>query len=368
MFQQGLDRLRAIAKAAQLDTIVLLPGHNLYYLTHIHFHLMERPFLVFIPTEGEPVAVLPALEAQQFGDTGFPGEMIAWDDRQGHHDAFVKATDMLQLDGKKIGVEGLSMRVREYLLLQQHAPNASIVDADSDLIALRISKSPEEIAKHRKAIEISEKALEHLLAELKLGMSEREVADRLVELQQLGGGEGNAFKPIVLFGARSALPHGEPGDTRLKKGDTVLIDFGTRYAGYVSDITRTFFVGEPSPQMRDLYMAVLAANTAGREAATIGISGADLDQITTQVLIDHGFADYIQHRTGHGIGIDVHEHPNISIENTKPLVLGSVFTIEPGLYIAGVGGVRIEDNVALTEDGTVSLSTFLRDLQCLDLS
>ena len=144
----------------------------------------------------------------------------------------------------------------------------------------------------------------NLLSELKLGMTEKEVSLRLSQLQRDHGGAGDSFPPTVLFGARSALPHGESGDTALQNGDTLLIDYGTYYNGYVSDITRTFFVGEPSANKCVQFMKLFWRPTlTGREAAKAGISGAELDRITTQVLRDYGQSEFIKHRTGHGIGL-----------------------------------------------------------------
>lgn len=368
MRTEGLEKLKSIAATNDLATIVLLPGHNLQYLTGVHFHLLERPFMVFFPPEGDAVVALPSLEAKQFVDTGFDGQVFAWQDAEGYESAFEQAFAALTIGNGRIGVEGLTMRFRESEIIRHFAPNATLVDADEALIALRVQKSVEEIDHHRAAVQISERALAQLLDELTLGMTEREAARRLTQLQQALGGENN-FPPIVLFGARSALPHGSPNDTQLQEGDTVLIDFGTTYHGYYSDITRTFFAGHPGDEMLKVYDAVLAANKAGRAAATAGISGAELDRITAQALIDSGYADYVVHRTGHGLGLDIHEHPNISADNDSLLEAGMVFTIEPGLYLPDVGGVRIEDDVYITDAGTAeSLSSFPREQTILKLS
>lgn len=365
----GLQKLQTIAKQAKLDVLVLLPGFNLQYLTGVHFHLLERPFMVFFPVEGAAAAILPSLEAQQFIDTGFDGQVFAWQDAEGYAGAFEQAFAVLNLATARIGVEGLTMRFRDAELIRHYAPEATLVDADEVLVALRVQKSAQEIDYHRRAVQISEQALTQLLDELEVGITERQAAQRLASLQQEYGGDGSSFPATVLFGVRSALPHGAPGDTTLQAGDIVLIDFGTRHNGYVSDISRTFFTGEPDGQMAKLYEAVRAANEAGRQAARAGISGAVLDRTTTQVLEAHGFAEYIVHRTGHGLGLDIHEHPNISAENDAPLQPGMIFTIEPGLYVPGVGGVRIEDNVVITADGGAeSLSTYSREQTILKLS
>ncbi len=365
---ERFSKLQTLLQNSVLDAVILLPGYNLQALTNVRFMLLERPFMVIIPAVGEPQTIIPHLEAQQFIETGFIGHIHAWRDADGFDDAFRAAFSQLSLDGKTVGVEGLRMRFRDILLIQQYT-NAHIVDADPILSKLRLYKSPQEIEYHRKAAQISENALAQLLTELRLGMTERQVARRLDELQVELGGESPSFPTTVLFGKRSALPHGETGDTSLQQGDTLLIDFGTHYKGYVSDITRVFFIGEPSAKMKALYHAVFTANETGRNAARAGLTGADLDAIVAEVLREHGYEEYIVHRTGHGIGLEIHEHPNISSENTTPLETGMVFTIEPGLYVPELGGVRIEDNVAIAPDGKADvLTSFPRELQVLELS
>ncbi|NDJ85089.1 MAG: aminopeptidase P family protein [Chloroflexi bacterium] len=362
-----LPHLQRLIAESDVDAIALVPGRNIQYLTEVQFLLLERPFIVFVPAQGDPAIVIPALEMQQLVETGFPGNYFAWTDADGYTSAFQQASQALDLPGKRIGVEGLTMRVREANLITEHAPGAAIIDADAVLVDLRLLKSKEEIAHLRAANAISQQALEQLLPRIKEGMTERQIARMLSQLQRDLGGENDAFGPIVLVGQRTALPHGEPGDAVLKRGDAVLIDFGTRVHGYPSDITRTFFTGEPTDRMRKVYDTVLTANENARQTARPGITGAEIDQAATQILHDEGFGEYVKHRTGHGLGLDIHEHPNISPENTRPLEPNMVFTIEPGLYLTGAFGVRIEDNVVTTQDGAESLTTFPRELTVLDI-
>lgn len=359
------DRLQELTKAAGLDLIALVPGPNMRYLTGADFHLSERPLILFVPVEGEPTIVIPFLEASKWYETSIQGQLVPWRDDEGYHGACTQATQ--QFKNKRIGVEGLRMRVLEGQLLEE-LTGQPVIDAEDILVNLRIRKDADELDRHRRAIQISEQALQQTLDALKLGMTEREIATMLSRHQRALGGGADSFSPTVLIGPRSALPHGGSGDTPLEQGTTLLIDFGTTYEGYVSDITRTFFVGEPSDKHRAVYEAVLAANTAARAAMRPGMEAGDLDVLTTNVLREHGFGDYILHRTGHGLGIDVHEHPNINKGNTRVLEEGMVFTIEPGLYIADELGVRIEDNVVVTADGGESMTSFPRELRVLEVS
>jgi Xaa-Pro dipeptidase len=166
----------------------------------------------------------------------------------------------------------------------------------------------------------------------------------------------------VLAGANSALPHGETGDYAMRDGDMVICDIGATYRGYNGDITRTFAVGKPTPQMAKVYAAVYDANRAACRAARPEVTGEQLDWIARDAITRAGFGEYFTHRTGHGLGLEIHEEPYIVQGAAEPLKPGMVFTIEPGIYIPGVGGVRIEDDLALTEDGCVVLTAFPREL------
>ena len=360
-------RLRQLAQAADLAAVAIVPGANFRYLTGVDLHLMERPSILFVPVAGEAVVILPSLEISKWQNANLPAQVIGWRDDEGYAGAFSQASQVLKLNGQRIGVEGLRMRVLEGQLLEE-ALGGQVVDADEVFTQLRIIKSPTEIEKHRQAIRISEEALQRTLDNIKLGMTEREIATMLSQFQTDLGGEGNSFAPIVLVGARSALPHGVPENTPLQQGDTLLIDFGTVKNGYVSDITRTFFVGEPSAEYRAIYEAVLTANQTGIATAKPGVTCEAVDLATSQILKDSGFADYILHRTGHGLGIDVHEFPNITQGDLRKLEAGMVFTVEPGLYLAGKLGVRIEDNVIITAKGSESLTSFPKALTVLNLS
>ena len=215
----------------------------------------------------------------------------------------------------------------------------------------------------RRAIGISERALAATLAEAAAGMSETEFRGRLVAEMLAAGADGLAFEPIVLAGGASADPHGTPSaDRRLERGKPLLVDFGAAWGGYMADITRTFFVGSASPEHRDIYEAVRAANELGRSIAAPPMTLDELDRRVTDSLRASGFADLVLTKTGHGLGLDVHEAPQVMVGNMQAMEPGMVFTIEPGLYRDGDIGVRIEDDVLVTQDGAVSLTGFDRAL------
>ncbi|MBI2717610.1 MAG: aminopeptidase P family protein [Rhizobiales bacterium] len=362
----NLAPLYAVLKRTGLNAVAVVPGANFLRVFGKDFHQMERPLVVIVPQDGEPVAVVPHLEMGSFTPLGFVGKVFTWRDEEGFRDAFLAAGAALpQLRvGARVGVEGQRMRVFDYLALQEALPGAVLIDAHGEISAIRLHKTAGEIAKLRTAIQLSEAALEATLAEVKIGMSETEIEQVLLRQLFAHGADGLSFEPIVAAGDNAARPHAKARSTyRIKPGDALLFDFGGRHGGYSADITRTFFVGQVSDHDRAFYDTVLAANAKGRAVARPGISAGDLDDAVLKILEHSQFAAFARHKTGHGLGLDIHEAPQIMRGNGQFLEPGMVFTIEPGLYRDGEAGVRIEDNVVVTETGIECLTTFPRELR-----
>lgn len=359
-YSDRIAQLRKAMAANALDAIAVIPGATFRYLTGGVFHLMERPTVLFVPRHGRPVVVLPDLEAESWVELGVDAEVLRWRDEEGYDGAFARAAQSLRLSS--IGVEGISMRVIEWNALARAFPNAAIRDVQPVTLALRVVKGDDEIALLRKAVTMGEAALAQTLADVRVGMSEREIQRLMMGnvLRQAVAGPLSA--PLVLGGANSALPHGHAGDYRLRSGDALLFDFGVGAGGYRSDITRTVFVHDVSAEDRAFYECVLAANEKGRRAARPGMSAHELDDLCRGHLEASQYAPYVVHKTGHGLGLDVHEAPQVMRGNHTLLEAGNVLTIEPGLYWPGRLGVRIEDDVLITHNGCESLSTMSRDL------
>ena len=264
---------------------------------------------------------------------------------------------------RTLAAEYYRMRLVEHALLRRALPAVGIVEAEAALTPARIVKDAAEIAAHRRAVRVTEAALAETMADVQPGMTEREIAGRLTAALLLHGGESVPIDPHVQSGPNTALPHGATSDRRVESGDFLLLDFVTTVAGYYADITRTFVVGaEPTGEQRRVYETVLAANAAGRGAARPGVTGEELDAIVRRVIDAAGYGPHFIHRTGHGLGLEVHEEPQIVAGNRTPLAPGMVFTIEPGIYLPGWGGVRIEDDVVITETGCESLTIYPREL------
>lgn len=363
MTKQGRrDKLYAIMRDAGLDVAAMIPGPNHRYLTGAEHYVLERPIVTFYRPDQSAIAVIPELEIPLFQRHPSPAELVSYTDAEGYEGAFRRALDKVDAAGKTIGVEGLHMRFFEGEIIRQCAPNAEVVDATEALARLRLIKDAEEIALLRRAIGISERALQAMFDEVEVGMSEIEAADILESHIKALGGDGLSFGTILHAGANTPLPHSGPLDYRIQHGDPLIVDFGATYEGYCADITRTVFVGEVSDDQREFYAVVQAANEAGRDAARPGVTCESVDMAARQVFIDAGYEHLIRHRTGHGLGMEAHEAPYIVMGNRQALAPGMVFTVEPGIYRMGEIGVRIEDNVVITEDGAESLTTFPRDI------
>ncbi len=364
MHEQRLARLRSLLQQAGLDYLALVPGPSLTYFSGLHVHLSERPFLLLLTGNPEESAALtPLLEAAKVEAAGVPAERImVWRDEEGYAAAFQTLARQLQLSQARLGVEALKMRVLELHALQNAALTAQLVHADGITAHLRRSKGAEEIACLQHAAQVAEAALTACLPRLHLGQTERQIAAMMVQALLEAGADGPAFDVIAAAGPTSALPHAVPTDRPIQTGDLLILDWGARVGDYVSDITRTFAVGTITPELRHVYETVQHANAQGVAAATLGATGQSIDRAARGVIQAAGLGRYFIHRTGHGLGMEAHEPPSLMEGQTDPLPVGAVFTVEPGIYLPNVGGVRIEDNVALTPDGPLCLTTLPRDL------
>ena len=366
MHDLRLEQVRRRLSAQGVDCLALVPGFNLRYLTGKDFMLLERPLIAFIPADEdrEPVLVIPSLEVPNWSSNApFGARILPWDDETGPFEAMRQAATALS-GLRSMAVEFLRMRLLEHNLITESMPDALVVRGETVLSPLRVRKDAEEISSLRRAVAVAEAALEHVVADVMVGATEREMANRLTSALLMGGSEGIPFEALVQSGPRAALPHGRTGDRPLSASEILLIDFGATVGGYHSDITRTFVAAPGSDaRLREVYSVVQAANQAGRAAVRPGVSCHDVDRAARQVVEAAGYGEHFIHRTGHGLGLDIHEDPGIVAGNHTLIEEGMVFTIEPGVYLEGWGGVRVEDDVVVTSDGCESLTSFSRELR-----
>ena len=363
MNENRLKRFRRKISENGLDGVALVPGANLLYLSAIHVHLSERPIVFFVPVDEEPAIIIPTLETAKALDAGIDKERIfSWGDDEGYAAAFQRACARLELTNYLLGVEAQNMRVLELELLQRYSTKLTTTHVEPLIMSLRSIKDDFEQKAIRKAVAVAEQAMGELMPRIKIGQTEKQIASMLIVELMNAGSEASPFTPIVSAGPNGALPHAVPTNRKIEKGDFLVIDWGAVVDDYPSDITRTFAVGPGESEMLRIYESVKLANETARKKARPGASGQDVDRAARGVIENRGYGDNFIHRTGHGLGLEIHEPPYIIEGNTTPLEPGAVFTVEPGIYIRGKGGVRIEDDVIITSDGCESLTSFSRDL------
>ncbi|MES2087977.1 MAG: aminopeptidase P family protein [Patescibacteria group bacterium] len=264
-----------------------------------------------------------------------------------------------KLNIQKVLIDGSETFYSSVENIKTGIPEIEVISKKGIFQKLRIVKDSREIALIRKAAEIAVKGFLRLIPEIKIGSSEKYLAARLEVLCREEGADSMSFDTIIASGKNTALPHSSPSDKKLQTGDLVLIDWGVKYKGYCSDLTRTLAMGKISPRLKTIYETVLKSQELACSKARAGITGEKLDAICRVFLTKRGFGKYFIHATGHGIGLEVHELPIISQKQADPLPVGAVVTCEPGIYIPNIGGVRIEDDLVLTKKGVINLSASL---------
>lgn len=361
------QKLCAALTTAGLEAAAFNPGHSLIYLTGLNFHLSERPVIVLFHPSQTPVIVLPELEVAKVQELSYPIQSFTYGENPASWaDVFRRAAEAAGLNGKTTGVEPRGLRFLELKLLEGAAPQACFQSAEECLASLRMYKDAGEISSMRMAVQIAQEALLATLPMIKVGVTERQIASELtVQLLRAGSSPEMPFSPIVSGGPNSANPHAIPTDRALQAGDLLVIDWGASYNGYFSDITRTFAIEKIEPEFETIYQLVLEANAMGRAACLPENLAGDVDRAARKVIENGGYGPYFRHRTGHGLGLDVHEEPYMRVGNPMPLLPGMTFTVEPGIYLLGRGGVRIEDDIVITTDGGESLTDLPRELQVL---
>jgi Xaa-Pro dipeptidase len=365
MNESRFDQLNAALRTSDLEAVILNPGPTLTHLTGLHFHLMERPVVLLFAKDQDPAIVLPELELQKVASLPYKLQVFPYPENPSEWDnAFRKAARALNLDGKRIGVEPRQLRLLEFRHVKAGAPESDYPDASDVLSGLRLRKDRDEVEAMRRAVKIAQDALEATIPLIKIGMTEKELSSELVvQLLRQGSEPEMPFAPIVSGGPNGANPHASPSDRKLQAGDLLVVDWGATHDGYISDLTRTFAVGEVDDEYKKIHEIVQEANAAGRAAGKPGVPCANVDKAARDVIEGAGYGVYFTHRTGHGIGMEGHEEPYMRGDNMQLLEPGMAFTVEPGIYLPNRNGVRIEDNVVITETGADVLSDMPREIR-----
>ncbi|MCX8168656.1 MAG: Xaa-Pro peptidase family protein [Candidatus Methanomethylicia archaeon] len=357
-----LERVKRIIKKLEgedIDGLLIFPGVNLYYFTGVNIGLSERLTAVYIPVDGEAFILVPKLEEELRGQKTWINRIEVWDEDEDAIEILFKLIVECKLN---FGIIGLCEDAPWGWVnkLQSKLSNVHFVDVSNMVYNMRMIKSSWELDNIKKACEIVDKAVEIVFQSLSEGISELELSYICSSKMREFGGVPQFS--TVLFKAKSSLPHGYSGDSKLKKGDVVLLDAGCTFNGYFSDITRTIVYGEPNEKQYRVWDIVYRASRNAIVNIKPGIACEDVDFFARSIIESEGFGKYFIHRLGHGIGLQVHEHPYIVKGNRLELKPGMVFTIEPGIYLKGEFGIRIEDVVVCTENGYRILTNFKRSI------
>jgi len=348
------EKIRKALAESGMDAILLISPKNRYYATG------------FPSSDG--AALISAEGAYFFTDSRYieaagkaiTGYTLGLVDNQKRTSTWIKEL-IAELGIKKLGLEEKYLTYSEYTDMAK-AFDVEIVPASGIPLTLRECKESWEVENICAAQAIAEKALDDVLGLIKPGVTEREIAAELTYRMLKYGAEGNSFDPIVVTGAKSSMPHGVPGDEKICAGDFVTMDFGCLKNGYCSDMTRTVAVGHVTDEMKKVYDIVLRAQLAGIEKAAPGVTGREIDEAGRAVIREAGYGQYFGHGFGHSLGLDIHEAPNASPSGDRPMPEGAVISAEPGIYLPGRFGVRIEDMLHLTGTGCVNLTKAPKEL------
>lgn len=363
-----IDRLRKELEGRGADAALLTSPLSVAYLTGFVCDPHER-FMALLLQEDKAVLFVPLLELEKaenaLSATGaIEGEIIGVRDTD---EPFALVKQNMKGAVRRMAVEKEYMRLSQAERLMAVSPGLQMLDAGHIIAKMRNKKTQEEVERIRAAVQLVEDVLAEGLTRVKAGITELELVAELEYIMKQKGADAPAFDTMVLAGANSALPHGVPGKTIVQEGGFLLFDLGVLKDGYCSDITRTFVIGEPSAEMEKIYDTVLRAEEAALRAVRVGRPLAEVDKAARNIINAAGYGPYFTHRVGHGLGMEVHEYPSVHGTNEELIEQGMVFTIEPGIYVPGVGGVRIEDDVYVAADGAQTLTAFPKALTKLEI-
>lgn len=346
-----LAKVKDILDVQQLDALVILSDYNRRYLSDFtgtsgaliisknnyqlitDFRYIEQAtnqateFNIIKRSGGLIEAIVEIINNEQFNHVGFEGHLVSYDTYQ-------------TLDQSK----------------------AKLISIGNEIEKIREIKTPEEIEKIKFAAKIVDDTYNYVLDIARVGMTERELKSKLEAKMLELGADGPSFDTIVASGYRGALPHGVASDKVIEQGDMITLDFGAYYRGYCSDITRTFAIGEPDPKMKDIYNIVLNSQIKAINEIKAGMTVAEADALSRDYIESHGYGEAFGHSLGHGIGLDIHEGPLLSKNANGIIEVNNCVTIEPGIYVDGLGGVRIEDDILITENGCEVFTKCTKDL------
>lgn len=345
----------------EIDGACITSTANVFYLSGFHCEPHERLLSIFMFQQEEPFLVCPKMDASRARQAGWAYDIVAFSDTDNSWELIQEAIQKRNVNIHTVAIEKEHMNVQRYEALTSLF-HATFVSAEEKLQMLRMLKDEQEIAILRQAAALADEAIQIGISCIKEGVSELDILGQIEYQLKRQGVQKMSFDTMVLTGKNSALPHGIPGTSTIQKGDFVLFDLGVIVDGYCSDITRTVAFHHTTEEQNQIYQTVLKGQLEAIKHSVPGTALGHLDTYARDIITEAGYGQYFTHRLGHGLGIDVHEYPSLNETNQMLLTKGMVYTIEPGIYVPHIGGVRIEDDIAITETGHEVLTKFTKDL------
>lgn len=362
---QRLAKMQQWMKDNDIQVSFITSSENVFYLSGFYSDPHERLLAFAIFQEEESFLVCPGMEVGEAKKSGFNQEIIGYSDTDNPWEIIKKAISKRIHNTSKVAIEKEHLNVERFEQLSSMNPGATFIPAEEKLRTLRMIKDAQELKTIEQACALADYAIEVGVSEIAEGKTELEILSAIEYALKKKGVTEMSFSTMVLTGANAASPHGTPGLTKIQKGDLVLFDLGVVVDRYCSDITRTVAFGEINESQKKIYDTVLRAQQAAIAASKPGITAAEIDTTARQIIAEAGYGEYFPHRLGHGLGISVHEYPSMTETNELVLEKGMVYTIEPGIYVPELAGVRIEDDVYITETGTEILTKYPKELQVI---
>ncbi|MFS0864552.1 M24 family metallopeptidase [Fredinandcohnia sp. 179-A 10B2 NHS] len=359
---QRLQQVSNWLKEKDISCGFITSTPNVFYLTNFYTEPHERLLGLFVFQDEEPILICPNMEVSQARSAGWQYEIIGFSDTDNPWELIQKSLSKRNLAISKIALEKEHLTVDRFEKVKELYPSVELVSAEEKLHMLRMIKENKEVAILKEAAKLADFGVEVGVAAIAEGKTELDVLATIEFELKKKGIRQMSFDTMVLTGLKTAAPHGKPGLDPIRKGDLVLFDLGVVLDGYCSDITRTVAFGHVSEAQTEVYNTVLKAQLAAVEACKPGIRVGDIDRTARTIISDAGYGYYFTHRIGHGLGIDVHEFPSMNETNDMLLQKGMSFTIEPGIYVPEIGGVRIEDDMIITSNGAETLTKFPKEL------
>lgn len=363
--QQRMVKAQELLAELDLDFMALFPSSNMLYLSGFYDEPGERMLLFFLPREAEPIFLIPELYEEQVKQDSSFQDIRIWSDSDNPMNLLRRTVVDLAVKEARVLVDD-GMWAKFFLMLREALPKGKFSLVSRVMVPLRMQKTAHEIRCLEEAGAIADEAFEEIIRSKIAGMTELALARALEEAMKKRGAEKIAFETLVASGPNSAFPHYRGGQRRIEPGDVVILDYGCRIEGYCSDITRTIVCKEASKEIQAVYEIVERAQEKAVQMIRSGVKAEEIDQAARQEITKAGYGERFIHRTGHGIGLDVHEEPYIVEANHLELRQGMAFSVEPGIYLPGQFGIRIEDIVVVTQRGAQRLNRCTHTLQIVE--